>query len=156
MLVTMAVEIERKFLVIGDAWRSAPSLLIRQGYLNRDPQRTVRVRTSDDQAWVTVKGLTRGATRAEFEYPIPVGDAESLLELCEKPILEKRRYMIRHGSQIWEVDEFLGDNAGLVVAEAEVEHEGTDLELPPWIGDEVTSEPRYYNSSLSIKPFKDW
>ena len=152
----MAVEIERKFLVNGDAWKPAPSLLIRQGYLNRDPQRTVRVRTSGDQAWVTVKGLTRGATRAEFEYLIPLSDAESLLELSEKPIVEKRRYLVRHGSQIWEVDEFLGSNAGLIVAEAEVEHEKADLDLPPWIGDEVTSDPRYYNSSLSIKPFNEW
>lgn len=152
----MAVEIERKFLVNGEAWKSSSALLIRQGYLNRDPLRTVRVRVAGEDAWMTIKGLTTGATRAEFEYTIPRADADALLELCEKPILEKNRHHVQHEGRTWEVDEFLGDNAGLVIAEVELEREDDIVNLPPWVKCEVTHDPRYYNSNLSITPFKTW
>lgn len=152
----MSVEIERKFLVNGDAWKSSTAVLIRQGYLNRDPKRTVRVRVAGEQAWVTIKGLTTGATRAEFEYTIPRADADALLELCEKPILEKKRHHVQYAGHTWEIDEFLGDNAGLVVAEVELDREDAVVDLPPWVKCEVTHDPRYYNSSLSITPFKTW
>lgn len=152
----MSVEIERKFLVNGDAWKSSLAVLIRQGYLNRDPKRTVRVRVAGEQAWLTIKGLTTGASRAEFEYTIPRTDADELLELCEKPILEKNRHLVQHSGRTWEVDEFLGDNAGLVVAEVELDREDAAVDLPPWVKCEVTDDPRYYNSNLSIRPFKTW
>jgi adenylate cyclase len=152
----MATEIERKFLVVGDAWKTGAGVLVRQGYLNRDPQRTVRIRVSGDAAWITVKGITTGATRSEFEYAIPRDDAAALLALCEPPILEKTRHRIQHAGHCWEIDEFHGDNAGLVVAEVELEQENEPLELPPWIGPEVTADPRYFNSNLAAHPYRQW
>ena len=116
----MAIEIERKFLVQGDAWRSAPAVYYSQGYLNRDKSRTVRVRIAGEAAFLTIKGITQGASRAEFEYPIPLADAYQLLALCELPLIEKYRREIPYQGLLWEVDEFLGDNAGLVVAELEL------------------------------------
>ena len=106
--------------------------------------------------WVTIKGLTTGATRAEFEYTIPRTDADALLELCEKPILKRNRHLVQHSGHTWEVDEFLGDNAGRVVAEVELDREDAAVNLRPWVKREVTEDPRYYNSSFSIKPFKTW
>src|SRR5262245_17494707 len=116
----MATEIERKFLVKGDAWRHGRATPYSQGYLNRDKDRTVRVRIAGDRASLTIKGATRGATRAEFEYEIPVSDAEQLLQLCDEPLVQKTRRVIEHEGCKWEVDEFEGDNAGLVVAEIEL------------------------------------
>lgn len=152
----MALEIERKFLVTGDAWRNAPGVRIRQGYLNRDKDRTVRVRLSGNDAFLTVKGRTTGTTRAEFEYPIPLADAEQLLALCDGPLIDKiRRLIVYQGSQ-WEVDEFFGDNAGLVVAEIELQSENQVFARPDWLGQEVSDDARYFNSSLAVNPYGQW
>jgi adenylate cyclase len=152
----MGIEIERKFLVSGEAWKQAPGQLISQGYLNRDKQRTVRVRVAGEQAWLTIKGLSTGATRAEFEYPVPLADALEMLALCDGPRVEKIRRCIPHQGMTWEVDEFLGDNAGLVVAEIELESADQAFEPPPWLGQEVTADTRYFNSSLASLPFSRW
>jgi len=152
----MAVEIERKFLVVGTAWRSTPGTPYRQGYLNRDKERTVRVRIAGEQAFLTVKGATQGATRAEFEYEIPLGDAGQLLRLCDGPIIEKVRRVIVHQGSTWEVDEFSGQNAGLVIAEIELAAEDQTFARPDWLGSEVTHDPRYYNSSLAAHPYSTW
>jgi adenylate cyclase len=152
----MPQEIERKFLVTGTAWRSAAGTLYRQGYLNRDKARTVRVRVAGEQAFLTIKGVTTGATRAEFEYPIPVADAEQLLALCDGPLIEKVRHIVQVDGTCWEVDEFLGDNAGLVVAEVELQAEDQPFARPPWLGAEVTHDARYYNSNLATHPYRHW
>ena len=152
----MAIEIERKFLVTSNDWRINEPVQIRQGYLNRDPDRTVRVRTAGNQAWITVKGRTTGSVRSEFEYPIPLNDADALLLLCERPLLEKRRYHFEHDGRTWEVDEFLGENEGLVVAEIELDTPDAEFSMPLWIGVEVTHDSRYFNSNLSVNPFTTW
>lgn len=152
----MATEIERKFLVTGDAWRQPDAQRLTQGYLNRDKQRTVRVRLAGTRAWLTVKGLSAGATRAEYEYEIPAADAAQLLALCEGPVIDKFRHVVAHAGLTWEVDEFLGDNLGLVVAEVELAREDQAIVKPAWLGDEVTHDARYLNSSLSSHPFRDW
>ena len=152
----MGIEIERKFLVVGDDWRAAPARPYAQGYLNRDKRRTVRVRIVEDQAWLTIKGANAGATRAEFEYPIPVADAEQLLALCDGPLVRKTRRIVVHAGATWEVDEFEGDNAGLVVAEIELASEDEPFEAPPWLGAEVTHDARYFNSNLATAPFSTW
>lgn len=154
----MAEEIERKFLVEGDAWRAlAKGTNYRQGYLNSAKERTVRVRTAEDKAFLTIKGLTVGATRAEYEYEIPFDEGKAMLDaLAEKPLIEKKRYKIPAGGLTWEIDEFLGDNAGLIVAEVELKSEDQAFERPLWLGDEVTGDPRYYNANLIKKPFTRW
>jgi CYTH domain-containing protein len=152
----MALEIERKFLVRGDAWRAVPGTYICQGYLNRDKQRTVRVRIAGEAAWLTIKGASSGAVRAEFEYPIPVEDARQLLPLCEPPLIEKNRHVVQFGGFAWEVDEFLGENLGLVVAEIELASEDQAFDRPEWVGEEVTQDARYFNSSLVLRPYKNW
>jgi CYTH domain-containing protein len=152
----MAFEIERKFLVVGDDWRQGSGTLLAQGYLNRDRDRTVRVRIAGDEAFLTIKGANAGATRAEFEYAIPPADARELLALSDGPIVQKRRRVIAHEGFNWEVDEFLGDNAGLVVAEIELQTEDQDFAKPDWVGREVTGDPRYYNSSLASHPYRLW
>lgn len=152
----MAVEIERKFLVTGDAWRNDSGVLYRQGYLNRDKARTVRIRIAGDAAFLTVKGKSTGATRAEFEYPVPLEDAQALLALSDGPLIEKTRYIVMHAGHRWEVDEFAGDNAGLVVAELELSAEDEAFEAPTWLGEEVTHDARYFNSSLATRPFCTW
>ncbi len=154
----MAKEIERKFLVEGDAWRAlAKGTNNRQGYLNTAKERTVRVRTAEDNAFLTIKGLTVGATRAEYEYEIPFDEGKAMLDaLAEKPLIEKKRYKIPAGGLTWEIDEFLGDNAGLIVAEVELKSEDQAFERPLWLGDEVTGDPRYYNANLIKKPFTRW
>ena len=152
----MGIEIERKFLVVGDDWRQASAVAYAQGYLNRDQQRTVRVRIARGQAWLTVKGANAGATRAEFEYPIPLADAEQLLALCDGPLVRKLRRIVEHAGSRWEIDEFQGDNAGLVVAEIELPSEDAPFEPPPWLGAEVTHDPRYFNSNLAAAPFSTW
>jgi adenylate cyclase len=154
----VGVEIERKFLLAGDAWRAlAEPVLLRQGYLCSDPARTVRVRIEGVHATVTIKGKSAGATRGEWEYPIPVDEAGELLDgLCEQPLIEKYRRRIAWAGHTWEVDEFLGANAGLVVAEIELAAEDEAFARPDWIGAEVTGDPRYYNSSLIRFPFAQW
>lgn len=153
----MGKEIERKFLVTGDAWREGKRTRYRQGYLSVARERTVRVRVSGDNAFLTIKGITVGASRDEFEYPLPVDDAEAMLDgLCLRPLIEKYRHRIEYHGMTWEVDEFLGDNAGLVVAEIELEHPQQPFDIPPWIGAEVTGDPRYYNASLVADPYMRW
>ena len=154
----MSKEIERKFLVRDDSWRShSEGVRYRQGYLNRNKERVVRVRTIDNKGFLTIKGETKGATRAEFEYDIPIADARAMLDhLCERPLIEKNRYKIEFGGLIWEVDEFLGENQGLIVAEVELESEDQPFEKPDWIGKEVTGDPKYFNSNLVQHPFTRW
>jgi adenylate cyclase len=152
----MAIEIERKFLILGDAWRSAPAVYFCQGYLNRSKERTVRVRVAGELGCLTIKGATTGASRTEFEYDIPLADAKQMLTLCDGPLIEKYRRKISYKGMVWEVDEFLGDNQGLVVAEIELESEAQIFEKPDWIGAEVTQDARYYNSNLSVSPFSQW
>jgi CYTH domain-containing protein len=152
----MATEIERKFLVQGRPWGDADGTKLTQGYLNPDKERTVRVRLAGDKAYLTIKGVTRGATRTEFEYEIPVADAEQLLKLSEGAVIEKRRHVIVHDGSKWEVDEFLGLNAGLVMAEIELQAEDQPFSRPSWLGKEVTDDSRYYNSSLSSHPYSTW
>ena len=154
----MGVEIERKFLLAGDAWRAlGEPVLLRQGYLSSDKERTVRVRIEGGQGSMTIKGRSVGATRSEWEYPIPLPDATELLDrLCEQPLIEKFRRRIVIGSHTWEVDEFLGANQGLVVAEIELRSEDEPFDKPAWIGAEVTDDARYFNSSLIRLPYSAW
>ena len=154
----MGEEIERKFLVMGDAWQeTAESMRYRQGFLSTVPERTVRVRVAGLRGTITVKGKNLGARRAEFEYEIPVADAEQMLDtLCERPLIEKVRHTLTAGPHTWEVDVFEGDNAGLVVAEIELGSEDEAFEKPEWVGDEVTSDPRYFNSNLVANPYRTW
>lgn len=152
----MATEIERKFLVQGTSWRQGAGVPFSQGYLNRDKERTVRVRIAGDKAFLTIKGVSRGASRAEFEYEIPVADAGQLLKLSDGPLVEKTRYLVVHDGATWEVDEFRGENAGLVVAEIELTSEGQPFTRPPWLGEEVTQDSRYLNSSLATYPYSRW
>lgn len=154
----MGIEIERKFLPAGEGWRGLGTpTLMRQGYLVADAVRTVRVRIEGERAVITVKGKSTGASRGEWEYPIPVADAAELLAgLCEQPLVEKIRHRIDVAGHTWEVDEFLGENAGLVVAEIELGAEDEAFEKPDWIGQEVTGEKRYYNSSLIRHPYSQW
>ena len=154
----MGTEIERKYLVVGDEWRRlATGSEFRQGYLSTVKERTVRVRVVGSQGFLAVKGITVGATRTEYEYEIPVDDARAMLaELCEQPIIEKNRYEIAWAGRMWEVDEFLGDNVGLIVAEVELEDADSEIELPAWAGEDVTSDPRYFNSNLVARPYSTW
>jgi CYTH domain-containing protein len=153
----MAVETERKFLVRGDDWRSmGRAVPYAQGYLQRGTGRTVRVRIAGEEAFLTVKGPVTGISRQEFEYQVPVEDARIMLTLCDGPVIEKTRTKIPHGDHLWEVDEFLGDNAGLIVAEVELSDPDEKVALPSWIGVEVTGDPRYYNSNLTVNPYRTW
>jgi adenylate cyclase len=153
----MPHEIERKFLVRDESWREgAAGRRMRQGYLSLDPERTVRVRISGERAWLNVKGRTEGVRRLEFEYPIPVDDATALLALCGSAVVDKTRYLVRHDVHTWEVDEFHGDNAGLLVAEIELTQEDEPFVRPAWLGAEVSEDARYYNASLAQRPFRSW
>jgi adenylate cyclase len=154
----MGTEIERKFLVVGDAWRSlAEGTHYRQGYLSSVKERTVRVRQAGDTGTLTIKGVPVGATRPEYEYEIPADEAHEMIDhLCETPIIEKNRYRIPHGDVTWEIDEFLGVNKGLVVAEVELDSEDQTFERPDWIGQEVTANPKYLNANLVARPFSTW
>ena len=153
----MGDEIERKFLVSGEPWRTHVGAYYRQGYLTTDPERTVRVRIAGEQGVLTIKGKSSGAVRAEFEYPIPLADAEYLLEnLCPKPQIEKLRYRIAHAGLTWEVDVFRGENYGLVIAEVEIESADQAVELPPWVGREVTGDKRFFNAYLTEHPYLTW
>ncbi len=155
----MAQEIERKFLVVGDDWKKgAVGKRYRQGYLNSVKERTVRIRTIDDKAFLAVKGITVDCTRLEFEYPIPLEDCNKMLDdLAERPIIEKTRYKIDAGNGLtWEIDEFYGANEGLVVAEIEVPNLDTKFDRPSWLGKEVSDDPRYFNSNLLAHPYSSW
>ncbi len=154
----MSVEIERKFLLKGDGWRAlGTGIPYRQGYLSTVPGRSVRVRLVRDKGYLTIKGIAVGATRAEYEYEIPAEDAsEMLTNLCERPLIEKVRYRVEHHGLTWEIDEFDGDNAGLIVAEVELDAEDQAISLPDWVGKEVTGDPRYYNASLIANPYTRW
>ena len=154
----MGKEIEKKFLIVNDDWRHlATGEPYCQGYLNSEKGRTVRLRTINDLGILTIKGPNVGATRLEYEYEIPVIEARQMLqELCHKPLIEKTRYKIPFAGFIWEVDEFKGENEGLIFAEIELEHEGQKFDKPPWIGEEVTDDSRYYNANLVNNPFSKW
>jgi adenylate cyclase len=153
----MAIEIERKFLLSGDGWRRqvTSSSFLRQGYLGGDGV-SVRVRIDDDMANLNIKSRTPGIARSEFEYAIPLADAHALLVLVEGPILEKVRHRVEYAGHVWEIDEFGGDNAGLVVAEIELDRVDEPFERPDWIGLEVTDDIRYYNLNLSREPYSRW
>jgi CYTH domain-containing protein len=154
----MAKEIEKKFLVKGEQWRElAEGTVYRQGYLSTEKERVVRIRTIGDTGYLTIKGITVGATRLEYEYEISVSDSNEMLDLlCLKPLIEKKRYKIEFAGLIWEIDEYFGDNQGLIIAEVELEDENQAFELPDWIGEEVTSNPKYFNSNLTKHPFTRW
>ncbi|MBY6242593.1 CYTH domain-containing protein [Methylosinus sp. Sm6] len=154
----MALEIERKFLVNRDLWRPRDDgTAFRQGYLSRAEDRVVRVRVAGGAAFLTVKGRTSGVARNEFEYPIPVEDAEQMLDrLCERPLVEKTRYEESVGGRLWTVDVFQGENDGLILAEIELATESESFERPAWLGREVSGDPRYFNSELSKNPFGYW
>lgn len=153
----MPLEIERKFLVTSDAWRSgAVGEEYCQGYLSQYPNPTIRVRTQGEKAFLTIKGKTHGITRTEFEYEIPFKEAQELQELCITPLIRKTRYKIVHEGMTWEVDEFHGENAGLIVAEVELDHQETNINPPSWIGEEVSDDPQYANSNLAVHPFRQW
>ena len=154
------IEIERKFLVKSDDYKNkaATKRRIVQGFLNTHPKRTVRIRVNEDKAYLTIKGKSNeaGTSRFEWEKEIDISEAEALLELCEETVIEKTRYEIPTGSYMFEVDEFLGVNKGLVVAEIELQNENDPFERPNWLGEEVTGQLKYYNSLLSKKPYKSW
>ena len=154
----MGMEIERKFLVVGDGWRKeAVGSTYRQGYIRTQGQATVRVRIAGQTGYLTLKGPTQGLSRLEFEYEIPVTDADQLLqELCDRPLIEKVRYRILYGGLPWEVDEFNGDNEGLVLAEVELDTPDQPIDYPPWIGQEVSHDARYFNANLAQHPFSEW
>lgn len=154
----MALEIERKFLVDRNLWKpEGEGVAYRQGYLSRVEDRVVRVRIAGDAAFLTIKGRSEKFSRLEFEYPIPVEDAETQLDLlCERPLIEKTRYEQKVGAHAWTVDVFTGENDGLVLAEIELSSEDESFERPAWLGEEVSDDPRYFNSNLSISPFAQW
>jgi adenylate cyclase len=152
----MSVEIERKFLVRGDNWRTDHGVRLTQGYINRDEERTVRVRIAGAKAFLTIKGVNIGAARQEFEYEIPLADAEQLLKICDGPLIEKTRHTVVYEGMTWEIDEFHGANEGLVVAEIELAAAEQTFMRPVWIGPEVTADARYFNSNLTVHPYSDW
>ncbi|MEE4252124.1 MAG: CYTH domain-containing protein [Alcanivoracaceae bacterium] len=153
----MATEIERKFLLSDTAFLNGLSgQRICQGYLSHSPEAAVRVRIAGEQGFLTIKGGSTGISRAEFEYSIPLADADALLALCKHGKIEKTRYRVPSGSHVWEIDVFEGDNHGLVVAEIELTSEQEQFERPAWLGEEVSNDPRYFNSQLSIRPISVW
>lgn len=154
----MGREIERKFLVKDDSWRAAveSSAVFRQGYLAVDNGTTVRVRTDGAEVWLTIKGPAEGLTRAEFEYRVPVTEAEALIGLCRGRVVEKMRHKVRFGGHVWEIDEFTGTNAGLVLAEVELQQADEEVAMPPWVGREVSGDRRFDNASLSVRPYAHW
>lgn len=154
----MGKEIERKYLVKNEDWKKlAEGVYYKQGYLSTVKERTVRVRTVGEKGYLTIKGLTVGVSRSEFEYQIPAEEANQMLDnLCEKPIIEKLRAKVDYKGLTWEIDEFHGENEGLVVAEVEIQDENQVIELPVWVGEEVSGDPRYFNSNLIKNPFSKW
>ena len=154
----MALEIERKFLVIGDAWKDhvTDQFQLKQGYLQSTPERTVRIRTAEKKAFLTIKGKTTGISRVEYEYAIPFKEGLELLKLSENEPIEKIRHIVVHHGITWEVDVFEGLNAGLILAEVELQTEHQEISLPEWVGKEVSQDARYYNAALSIQPYSQW
>ena len=153
----MNIEIERKFLLKNDLWRkNAVGIHYAQGYLNNAGENTFRIRIAGEKAFLTIKSRSKGISRQEFEYEIPPEDAGELLKLSQSPIIEKIRYKIEYAGKWWEVDEFLGKNKGLYIAEIELDSEDEPFEKPEWIGKEVSGDKRYYNSYLACKPFSEW
>ncbi|PID48919.1 MAG: adenylate cyclase [Proteobacteria bacterium] len=155
----MALEIEHKFLVRCDAWREQVRYaeVFRQGYLSNNPHASVRVRIAGDKATLNIKGMSIGTQRPEYEYAIPVADAaEMLMQLCESPLIEKTRHFVHYAGKLWEIDEFAGDNAGLIVAEVELNQAGERFERPLWAGEDVSGVERYYNVSLLKHPYCNW
>ncbi|RPI63838.1 MAG: CYTH domain-containing protein [Ignavibacteriales bacterium] len=154
----MGIEIERKFLVKSDEWKSlGKSIFYKQGYLLSDKNRTIRIRTIDDKGFITIKSSVKGISRNEFEYEIPVEEARVILEtLCEKPFIKKYRTKIQLNELVWEVDEFIDENDGLVIAEVELENENQKIDIPNWIGEEVSGDKKYFNSMLVKNPFTKW
>jgi adenylate cyclase len=155
----MGLEIEKKYLLKDDSWKKQviSGIYYRQGYISSQPGRVVRIRTIEDKAYLTIKGKSIGAVRSEYEYEIPYEEAvEILTQVCEKPIIEKIRYKLMYKDLLWEIDEFEAENKGLVVAEVELEDESQNIDLPPWVGEEVTTQEKYYNASLVKKPFSAW
>ena len=155
----MGQEIERKYLINQEEWKrliKPTGEFYRQGYILTDPNKTIRIRVTETKAYLTIKGLSIGATRPEYEYEIPIPDAKELLDSFSISELSKIRYKITHNSKVWEVDEFLADNAGLIIAEIELKSENEQFDLPPWVDREVTSEEKYYNSNLTIKAYTTW
>jgi CYTH domain-containing protein len=152
----MAQEIERKFLVKNDQWRQyeGQTTIYRQGYIYTQNATTVRVRVAGSQGFLTIKGKTSGKTRTEFEYSIPLEEAQEMLDnLCDPPLIEKTRTKLKIGNLTWEIDEFTGENEGLILAEVELDDENQEIEIPEWIGEEVTDDPRYYNANLVKNPY---
>jgi adenylate cyclase len=155
----MGQEIERKYLIDHTKWQKLgkpKGAFYRQGYLLTDPHKVIRVRLTGTVGFLAIKGLSIGAARPEYEYEIPASDAEELLEKFSTSELSKIRYKINHAGKIWEVDEFMGDNIGLIVAELELDSEDEKIELPDWVDKEVTGEEKYYNSNLTLNPYKNW
>jgi adenylate cyclase len=155
----MGVEIERKYLVLQEKWDNLvkpEGLFFRQGYLLTDPKKTIRIRLTQNAGYLTIKGLSVGASRPEFEYEIPKDEAKELLDNFAVAELAKIRYKITFANKVWEIDEFLGNNLGLIIAEIELNDEDEKFNLPDFIGEEVTGDEKYYNSSLSVNPFKNW
>jgi CYTH domain-containing protein len=154
----MANEIEHKYLIKIEQWRPADAgVLYRQGYLSSIKERVVRVRVAGEHGFITVKGMTTGLSRLEFEYPIPLGDAAVMLDmLCERPLIEKTRHREMWAGRTWEIDVFHGDNDGLVIAEVEVADAQERIVLPSWVGAEVSDDPRYFNNNLAGNPYKNW
>lgn len=155
----MSLEIERKFIVKGDYKPFAHhAIRIRQGYLSTVPERTVRVRIKGDQGFITIKGISNssGTSRYEWEKEIPVAEGDELLQICEPGMIDKTRYLVKSGNHTFEVDEFYGENQGLVVAEIELGSEDEAFDMPVWLGEEVTGDPRYFNSGLTKRPFSKW
>lgn len=155
----MAIEIERKFLVAGEGWRSVVtrSAPMRQGYLGgAEGRASIRVRVSGDDAWLNIKAAVMGSSRAEYEYAIPLADANEMLDRLCTGLIDKTRHYVEHQGHVWEVDEFAGDNAGLVVAEIELDRPDETFSSPSWLGREVTDERRYYNHALALHPYRLW
>ena len=154
----MAVEIEKKFLLINESWKKdSTSEIYFQGYISSGTGKTVRVRIAGEKGFLTIKGKHSGISRMEFEYPIPVDDAKVLLEeICEQPIIHKKRYRVEYGGFLWEIDEFYGENLGLLLAEIELENENQEFPIPEWLGREVSHDGRYYNASLRRNPYSNW
>ena len=154
----MGVEIERKFLVKDSSYRQiAKGVYYKQGYLNSNSSNTIRVRIIEQKAYITIKSMTKGISRLEYEYEIPFADASEIIDkLCNKPIIEKYRFKIQYEGFTWEVDEFLGDNAGLIMAEIELPNEDTLFAKPAFVGDDVSADERFYNCNLVVNPFKNW
>src|SRR5919106_4036174 len=155
----MGREIERKYLLRHDGWckETSQGVQMRQGYLNINGSCSIRVRIQGEQAFLNIKSATLGVSRLEFEYPIPISDAQQILDdLCIRPLIEKTRYTVNHAGHVWEIDVFAGDNEGLIVAEIELEDLDEPYEIPDWAGEEVSHDPRYYNVCLVSNPYKNW